>query len=217
MNYIEAKRGVSKGQLAQYTEGIGQMEQLARSLQAQGLLPERFTPEPSRLPPSLEGKVRIDQLTIGGKSKQELLRQLEREHVNIGSYTKSMIESPNFTTLPEPQLKEIVIGQVRDLVPNSRGSYTTEEIWAARDQLGIEPVPAETALHYLLQNGNKLQNGDAIWMSMETISDRDGDPRAFGVGRDSGGLWLDGAWARPSDGWYPDDQFAFGLPQVTKA
>lgn len=213
MNYIEAPQGASKAHLEQYADGIGQMEQLARSLQSQELLPDRFAPEPPRLHPSLEGKFRIEPITIGGKSKKELLRDLGRKHVNIGSFAKSIVESADFITLPEPQPRELVIGSVGDLVPNPKGTYaTTEEIWAARDEKGLEPVPAEAALHYLLQKGGQLQLGDAIWMSMKTIADRNGRPSVFAVGRHDDGLWLGSRWAGPSGDWSPENRFACSLP-----
>ncbi len=213
MNYKEAPNAASQAEQQKFATGIARIASLAEELHSQGLLPEVFAPEPFRLHPSLEGKVRIETLTIGGKSKKELLRDLGRKHVNIGSYAESMVESGDFTTLSEPQPRELVIGSVGDLVPNPRGTYaTTEEIWAVRDEKGLEPVPAETALDYLLQNGDKLQLGDVIWMSMKTIADRRSRPRVFGVGRGALGLWLYGRWTKPSHGWDPEGRFAFSLP-----
>lgn len=215
-SYKELPSRASQAQQAQYADGIAEVNAVVERLHAEGRLPEVFVPEPSKLHPSLEGKVRIEPLTIGGKSKQELLHELDKKHVNIGSYARSMVESADFTTLPDPQPRELVIGSVGDLVPNPKGAYaTTEEIWAARDEKGLEPVSAETALHYLLQKGDELQQGDAIWMSMKTIADRLGSPDVFEVARDGNGLWLDSAWSEPSRSWGPRDRFAFSLPQVT--
>jgi len=218
MSYKEALSGVSQEDLEKYATGIARMASLAEELQSQGFLPERFSPEPSRLHPTLEGKVRTESITIGGKSKEELLREPGRKNVNIGSYAKSMTDNPEFTTLPQPEARELVIAKVGDLVPSPKGTYATiGEIWARRDELGLEPVPAETAFHYLLQNADKLQPGDAIWMSMKTIAGRDGCPRVFAVGYDRDGLWLDGDWTKPSSHWGSGGRFAFGLPQVNKA
>jgi hypothetical protein len=219
MNYIEAPRGASKAQQEQYAPGIAQMASLARDLQSQGLLPERFAPEPSRLPSALEGKARIEQVIIGGgKSGKDLLSELRKRKVNIGTYTEDMAKSSEFKTLPEVEQRELVIASVGDLVPNPKGTYaTTEEIWAARDQLGLQEVPAETALAYLLQNGDKLNNGDAIWMSMKTIAGRDGHPLVFGVARVAAGCGSIGLWTEPSHYWDPRYRFAFSLPQVNNA
>lgn len=165
-----------------------------------------------------EGKFRIEPITIGGKSMEELVRDLRRMHVHINSYAKAMIESADFTTLQEPQPRRLVIGRVGDLVPNPRDTYaTTEEVWAARDEKGLEPVPAETAFHYLLQKGDQLQLGDALWMGMETIAGRSGYPDVFAVGRLGDGLWLGGRWTEPSHIWIPEDRFVFSLPQANKA
>ena len=110
MNYIEAPRGALKTQQEQYSSGIAQMASLARDLQSQGLLPERFAPEPSRLHPSLEGKIRIEHWTIGGKDGQTLLGELTGRGVRF-SYAKSMVGNSDFTTLPEPQ--EIEVGKLK--------------------------------------------------------------------------------------------------------
>lgn len=215
MSYKEVSRGASPAELQQYASGIGQISKLVDKLLSQGKLPERFAGVPSRLHPSLEGKVRIEPLTIGGKPKEELLRDLERRYVKIGFDAESMVGNADFTILPEPQPRELVIGSVGDLVPNPKGTYaTTEEIWTARDEKGLEPVPAEAALHYLLQKGAQLQLGDAIWMSMKTIADSYGHPDAFVVWYSDGGLLLDSYRPRPSDNWRPEHRFAFSLPQV---
>lgn len=169
----------------------------------------------SRLPSLLEGKARIEQVTIGGKSGKELLLELRKRKVSIGGYAEDMVKSPEFTILPELEQRELVVASVGDLVPNPKGPYaTTEEIWAARDQLGFQEVPAETALHYLLQNGDKLKLRDAIWMSMKTLADRYGSPRVFAVGRNDYGLWLHSYWGGSSNEWRPDSRFAFSLPQA---
>lgn len=196
-----------------------EVERLARlAATPQAPIREKTSKEHPRLHPSLEGKVQVEQLTIGGKSREKLLHELSKRGINVGSYARSMIESRDFTTLPDAQQKELVIGRVEDVVPNPKGSYaTTKEIWAKRDEMGLESVPAEAALHYLLQNGDNLKLGDALWMSMETITDRHGDPYVFGVERRDGGLWLYSRGARPSSRWYPEYRFAFSLPQVTEA
>ena len=219
MNYIEASRGASEADLEQYADGITQMEQLARNLHSQRLLPERFAPEPSRLHPSLEGRVDVwPQLAHGGSSKQELLSNVSALPAEIGSNASFMSESAKFIAQPEFHTRDLVIARVDVLVPSPKGNYATiEEIEQARDEKGGEPVYAETAHQILLQHGDDLKVGDPIWMSMKPIADRRGRPRVFVVVRDRRGLWLDGIWARPSSELHPDHRVAFFLPQVTKA
>lgn len=50
-----------------------------------------------------------------------------------------------------------------------------------------------------------------IRVGMKQISDSDGDPCVFRLGRNDVGLWLYGSWARPDDGWLPDLKFVFRL------
>src|SRR3990172_11325923 len=122
-NYKELpSRVASQTHQEQYADGIAEVNAVVERLHAEGRLPEVFAPEPSRLHSSLEGKVRIEPLTIGGKSKKELLRDLGRKHVDIDSYAKSMVESAYFTTLPEPQPRELVIGSVGDLFPKPKNA-----------------------------------------------------------------------------------------------
>lgn len=212
MNYKEAPSAASQADLQQYATGIGQVNSLVESLHSQGLLPERFTPEPSRLHPSLERRVRVETLIEGGKSREEFLLELRRKPVGIASYARRMVESADFTTLPESQPREIAIGKVEVLVPNPKGRYaTTEEIWASRDEKGLDEVPAETALNYLLQRGDQLKLNEPIWMSMKTIAAFNGLPSVFYVVRRDEGLRLDDYWVCPDHGWSPGQRVAFGI------
>lgn len=216
----------------------------------------RLPGETSRLDPSLEGKLRITPLEIGGRDfktpiteiaesfaitddltvkktkgilekvrkgsaqispeSQQLLSELLEKGINISSYSLHRLRSPKFTTLPQTEHIEIADAKAGDLVPNPKGTYaTTEEIWTARDENGLGPVGAETALHFLLQKGDQLKMGEWIVMSMEPLADRDGYPGVFRVERRRDGLWLDSDWTKPSSKWGPGNRFAFSLPQVT--
>ncbi len=227
MNYIEAPRGASKAQQEQFAPGIAQMESLARDLQSQGLLPERFAPEPSRLHPSLEGKIRIEPWTMGGKDGKTLLGGLAIRGRKIGSYARSMVESSEFTTLPEPTTIEVGLLKAGDL--GIKKDYpTTADIIGTKDdvdeqgnsapftkgkinELGLELLPAEALIHHLIENGDKLQKGEWIIAGMKPIADSVGGPGVFGVARDGDEVWLNDNWAYPDFKWNPDDQFAFGV------
>src|SRR3989304_3510044 len=103
-NYKELpSRVASQTHQEQYADGIAEVNAVVERLHAEGRLPEVFTPEPSRLHPSLEGKIRIEPWTIGGKDGQMLLGELTGRGRKISSYAKSMVENRDFTTLPEPQ------------------------------------------------------------------------------------------------------------------
>lgn len=208
-SYKELPDRASQAQQAQYAEGIGRINSLAEELHAQGLLPDVFTPEPSRLHPSLEGKVRQETLTIGGKTSQELLAELAQYGFKIGSYARSMVESSAFTTLPEPQELDLVRLQVKDLGIN-KDLPTTDEIYAKAQELGLELCPAEVGPQYRLKYKDQPR-GEWVAIGMKQIAGSDGYPGVFEVDHGGGGLWLSSGWARPGDGWNPGYRFVFSF------
>lgn len=172
-------------------------------------LPESFTPEPSRLRP-FEEKIRIEPWTIGGKDGQTLLGELVGRGRKIGSYARSVVESRDFTALPEPQEIEVGILKVGDL--GIKKDYPTfAEIEARRDELGLDPLPAEALLRYLIENGDKLQRNEPLIAGMKPIAASGGYPCVFWAVRRDDGLWLLVLWADPDNKWGPGLQFAFGV------
>ena len=211
MNYKEAPTGASPKELEQYREGIRQMNELAERLHSQGKLPERFAQAPSKIPSFLEGKVRRENITIGGKSKQDLESELDRASgIQLTDYARSMIRSDQFTTLPNPEQIDLAILQVLDL--GIKKVYpTTAEIhaWVGGSDY-FDFVPAEVGPHYRLQNRNQPR-GEALFMGMKPIADSDGHPDVFAVVHDAHGLWLRGGWAYPGLEWYPDGRLVLSL------
>ena len=168
----------------------------------------RLPGETSRLDPSLEGKIRTVKLTIGGKIAQELLAELIARKGNVGSYAKSMVESSEFTTLPEPTQIELAIIEARNLKPGT--SYpTTEQIYGCAAEKGLDLLPAEAFLYHLIQNGDQMEPGERLVAGMKPIADSGGGPRVFYIEHLGRGLWLDGRWAGSSSEWYPSRRFAF--------
>src|SRR3989344_3235155 len=127
-----------------------------------------------RLHSSIEGKVRQETITIGGKTARELLGELTRRGIHIGSYAKSMVESPDFTTLPSSEQIDLVHLQVRDLGIN-KNYPTTDEIYRRVDELGLTLLPAEAALHYRLQYMNQPR-GEVLFTGMKQMADSDCGP-----------------------------------------
>ena len=63
---------------------------------------------------------------------------------------------------------------------------------------------------YRLKYRNQPLN-EWIYMGMKQITDSDGRPFVFRLGRHDDGLWLNAYWARPDFEWYPVRQFVFRL------
>lgn len=147
-----------------------------------------------------EGKIRIGNLEIGGKSVRELEQELQQANINVSEYAKDMFHSKDFTTLPNPKMLSTVRLRVADLLP---GNPTTDQIYAKAKELGLELVPAEGGVRYRLKYKDQPLN-EWLNMGMKQITDRYGFPSVFLLCRDGGGLWLRSVWAGPDGGWYPE-------------
>lgn len=154
-----------------------------------------------------EGKIRIGNLEIGGKSVRELEQELKQANINVNEYAKDMLYSKDFITLPNPKMLVTVRLKVADLLP---GNPTTDQIYAKAKELGLELVPAETGVRYRLKYKDQPLD-EWLYMGMKQIADRRGNPGVFLLGRVEGGLWLGGDWAGPVSRWHPDGEFVFSL------
>ncbi|MBI2439330.1 MAG: hypothetical protein HYV45_01865 [Candidatus Moranbacteria bacterium] len=156
-----------------------------------------------------EKKIRRESVEVGGKSAQELIRELVAAGINIGSYAQSMLENrKEFIPTPESEEMTLIRLTVADL--GFRTSATIEKIYERAADLGLELVPPDAGPHYRLKYQNQPL-GEWIYMGMKQITGSDGRPGVFGLVRGGGGLWLSGIWARPGDEWSPDIEFVFRL------
>lgn len=132
-----------------------------RDIPLEGELPERPTGAPPKLHPFLEGKVRQEIITIGGKTVQELLAELAQNNIRVDVGAKSMMEGPYFTTSPDPQQIDLVRLHVADLGLGKRYSGPNEIYRRAQD-LGLELCPAEVGPQYCLQKKNQPFKGELL-------------------------------------------------------
>lgn len=156
-----------------------------------------------------EGKIRLDNILIGGKKVQ----QLEKEIKQIGKITnfaKKMLYNRDFTTLKDPTLLGIVYLKESDL---GLSKYPINQIYQRAQELGLDLCPAEVGAHLLLKDKNPLiERYLFIGMKQISIADSGGDPpRIFMLVRGDNGLWLYGTWVEPARKWYPAHVFVFSL------
>lgn len=155
-----------------------------------------------------EGKIRRQQVEIGGKTKEKLQRELEQAGINVTPYTQDMMRSLDFTTLSNPQTIDTVRLKVRDL--GLTGYPTTEELYKRAKELGLELCPAEVGPQYRLAYTDQPL-GEWLYIGMKHITDRYGYPGVFYLARDGDCLWLYGYWAGPGHRWDPGDVLVFSL------
>lgn len=209
MNWKELAGAASSAQREQFSPGIAKAQKYLDGLAAKGEIPERFVPDKPKLHPSLEGKVGLETVTIGGKTGAELLSEMTQRGVQVGSYARSLIESPAFTTSPTPTQIDIVVVKVGDL-QTGKDFPTTRDMFDKAGELGLDKVPAEVGPHYRLSHMDQPR-GEWVAIGMDPITGAGGNPRVFGVEHDDRGLWLRSAWTDPSGVWSPGREFVFSL------
>lgn len=158
-----------------------------------------------------EGKIRIFEAAIGGKTSEQLQRELKKQNINATSYAGDMMRNEKFTTLAAQEQIVLVRLKVRDL--GFRNVATTQEIYEKAEKLGLELCPAEVGPNLRLQYMDQPV-GEYFWVAMKQIPGRDGYPYVFCLGRRADGLWLDYFWAEPDDRWNPEDEFVFRLRKL---
>ncbi|MFC1612260.1 hypothetical protein ACFL29_00195 [Patescibacteria group bacterium] len=158
-----------------------------------------------------EGKIKREQIEIGGKTKDELIKEMEKQDIRIGSYAKSMMENPDFTTSKNKEKADLIRLTVKDL--GFENGATTDEIYKKAEELGLELCPAETGPQYRLQYKNQPL-GEWSFIGMKQIHASDGYPLVFHLERSGDGVWLDYHWVKPGGHWDPDYGFVFRVRKL---
>jgi len=166
------------------------------------------------------GRIERVETTIGTKSKEELIKELnERETSNnpeekiyISNYARSMLQKPEFTINSKSEKLNLIKLKVQDL--GFPGSATTDEIYKRANELGLELCPPEVGPHLRLNYekvfSREQARGKYFRIAMKQITDSDGGPGVFSVFRSGdGGRWLYDRWAEPGSSWDPEGEFVF--------
>jgi hypothetical protein len=155
-----------------------------------------------------EGKIRRQQIEIGGKTREQLQQELKQKGVNVSSYAEDMMKSPDFSTLPIAQMLDTVRLKVGDL---GLSRYpTTDQVYKKAQELGLDLCPPEVGPRLRLQYTDQPM-GEWLYVGMKQITDSDGYPNVFDLERDGAGLWLRDGWASPDNLWNPSSEFVFSL------
>jgi hypothetical protein len=156
-----------------------------------------------------EGARRLPDITIGGKSPLELESKLGR----IDNVVRSVLRSPDFTTLPNQQTISLVKIKVADL--GLTGNPTTNEIYARANELGLDLCPAEVGPWLRLAYKFDQPIGERLCVAMKPIAGSSGNTFTFFVDHEDPyegeGLCLDCFSVKPDKRWNPEDLFAFAL------
>lgn len=161
--------------------------------------------------PLPEGVIRYPDLTYGGKPEEELEKAVALGGHNISGWGTRAMRGPDFTTLSEPRTLSLVRGPLSAL--GLTDLSTLPEILERAGTFGLGEVPAEAGPYQRMAD-TEQPLGDVYWMAMKPITDSNGDPRVFKLGRGESGSWLYGDWANPDNQWNPENEFVFSVGQV---
>jgi hypothetical protein len=158
-----------------------------------------------------EKKIRRESVEIGGKSKEQLISEMEAQGINISDDAKSMMDNPDFITGTNREEAKLVHLTVADL--GFKTSATTDQFYERAQALGLELCSPDTGPNYRLKYKDQPLN-EWVRIGMKQITDSDGCyPVVFNLGRRGDGLWLDFVWADPGYTWGPGNECAFRFPQ----
>ena len=156
-----------------------------------------------------EGRIRKEELLVGGKTKDQLIAEMKNEKIIISSYAQQMMDNKDFVTSKHPEQMQFVRLSIRDLF-GDENTQTIADVLNRAEKLGLELCPAETGPTFRLQYKKQPLN-EWIQIGMKQISDADGSPRVFDVAHNGDGFWLNYHWAKPGHRWGPDNVFMFRL------
>lgn len=156
-----------------------------------------------------EKKIQRESVEVGGKSAKELIKEIKDAGIKISDYAKSMLlNKAEFIPTKNKEDMTLVRLSVGDL--GFKTSATITQIFEQAEELGLELCPPDTGPHYRLKYRNQPLN-EWFRIGIKPITDSDGGPYVWDVGRRGDGLWLDDRWADPDDTWIPGIKFVFRL------
>jgi hypothetical protein len=168
-------------------------------------LPDNFEHVYTSFP---DKKIRKENIEIGGKSRDQLIEELDAAGIQISQYALEMLRSQDFRPDKKSETANLIRLTVGDL--GFQNGATTDQIYARAQELGLELCPPDTGPNYRLKYLNQPM-GEYIYIGMKQITDRDGDPFVFNLVRGDEGLWLCRNWAKPGHFWASDYEFVFRL------
>jgi hypothetical protein len=157
-----------------------------------------------------EGKIRKENIEIGGKSTDELIQEMREKKINISDHAMDMLKSKEFTVLEESESAVLIRLKVGDLGFPKGKCPTTDEIYKRIEELGLELCPAEVGPQYRLQYAYQ-PIGNWFRIGMKSIVGRDGNPDVFSMERRNDDLWLNYYLGNPDYRWDPGNGFVFRL------
>jgi hypothetical protein len=165
----------------------------------------------------IRSEVRL--LQIGGRTRDELLEDLNSNGIKLNESAKALLTSGKFKTTETPHWIRVVLVSVRDLgFPQGAGIQAIQKS-ALEGKLSL--CPMELAPHFRRQCQDQPEGfigypatqkkapPGSITVASEPIDLDDNFPKGFYLRRIEGALWLRGYRSDNEHVWGPDDRLAF--------
>ncbi len=166
------------------------------------------------------GRIEKAEATIGNKTKEELIRELEEKEsstnpadkIYISDSARSMLQKPEFAAISQPEKINLIKLKVQDL--GFEKNPTTDQLYSRAEELGLKLCPPEIGPHlrinYQTVFKREQTKGGYLRIGMKQITSSSGYPDVFIVVRDDDGKrWLRHHWAAPELKWNLEREFVF--------
>lgn len=119
---------------------------------------------------SPEAEVERFNIEIGGRTKDELIKELELKGIAMGPYVMPLFENDEFIVLAKSENIELIKLTVEDLgFPPGYGA-TTKMIYEKAEELGLDLCPAEVGPYFRMQySGGGRREGEEVLIAMEPM------------------------------------------------
>lgn len=143
-------------------------------------------------------------VSIGGKTKEEIEKELKESNVQISDWAKDIFNKCEFQK--EKETFDLFVLSVSDM--GFQNGATIEEIYAKIAELGYSLCPADVGPALTLQFKEK---NDWVRIAMESITDSGGDRSIFDVEDRAGRVWLCRSVGDSGDFYRGGDRFVVCL------
>lgn len=147
--------------------------------------------------------------TPGFKTADDFRNALNRANCHISDRTNAMLDKLAFIASKIETEIDLVVASVAEF---GFRVATCRDIFNRAQELGLGLCPAEAGPQLRLQYMDQPR-GEWLLVGMEPITDSDGYPSVFSVGRSGSGLWLSGGNGHPDGFWGGNDRWVFARPK----
>lgn len=152
-----------------------------------------------------EGRIMQKEITIGGKSAKELIKEIEEKGYKMSDWAKQMMDNKEFKLAKKEQKLDLVVLSVAGL--GFPQSATRAEIYEQAQKLGFEIVPPEVGPQLRLQYEDQPLGESLLIGSEPLLAASSGYLSVFHVYRNNIGRWLDYYHGDPDHPWSSDSRW----------